>query len=84
MLTDHHDVLAELLPELGRGRTHPAHRLEVVTIDMEDWRAYALGDVGGVGGGARKARVRGEADLVDDVDGAPTVSVGVGLFLRVV
>src|SRR5208337_3755095 len=58
--------LVELLPVLGRDLGAEDDRLRVVAVDVEDRRLDQLGDVGGVGRGARIARVSGEPDLVVD------------------
>ena len=58
--------LWNLLPELGRDLGGVDHGLGIVAVDVEDRRLDHLGDVGGVGRGARVARIGGEADLVVD------------------
>ena len=64
--------LVELLPELGRDLGGVDNRFRIVAIGVEDRRLDDLGDVGGIGRGAREARIGGEADLVvdDEMDGA--------------
>ena len=60
------DRLLEFLPELGRDLGGEDHGFRIVAVDVEDRRLDHLGDVGGIGRGARVARIGGEADLVVD------------------
>ena len=61
-----HDVLLELLAELG-GEPGDVHdRLGIVAVDVEDRRLDAARDVRGIGRGARVGRAGREADLVVD------------------
>ena len=66
------DVLVEGASVLVGVAGGAGHRLGVVGVDVEDRHLQALGQVGGVDGGAGRGRAGGEADLVvdDDVDGA--------------
>mmetsp|Transcript_57860 Transcript_57860/g.125613 ORF Transcript_57860/g.125613 Transcript_57860/m.125613 type:complete len:274 (-) Transcript_57860:871-1692(-) len=64
---DHHVPLEAVAPL--RGQTADLDDgVDVVAVDVEDGRLYALGDVGAVGRRARRARVSREADLVVDHD----------------
>ena len=60
------DRLLEFLPELGRDLGGVDHRFRIVAVGVEDRRLDHLGDVGGIGRGARIARIGREADLVVD------------------
>ena len=66
------DVLAKLAAVLGCHLTNPDNCLWVIAVDVEDRAVEALGQVGGVMGGATGVRGGGEAHLVvdHDVDGA--------------
>ena len=60
------DRLAETLAVLDGDLGDMHHGLGIVAVHVEDRRVDHLGDVGGVGRGAREARRRGEADLIVD------------------
>ena len=62
------DVLAEASAVFDGQTGDPDDGLGVVTVDVEDRGVEALGDVGGVVGGAATVRGGGEADLVVDHD----------------
>ena len=62
---DHHR-LAEMLAVLDGDLGDMHHGLGIVAVHVEDRRVDHLGDVGGVGRGAREARRGGEADLIVD------------------
>ena len=61
----HHHVLVEGVPPIGRHLADVHHGLGVVGVDVEDGGVDHARHVGGVGGGARHAGVRGEADLTE-------------------
>ena len=61
-----HDRALELHAEFGRNFRGEHHRFRVVAIDVEDRRFHHLRHVGGIGRGARIARIGGETDLVVD------------------
>ena len=60
------DVAIELLTKLDRQLAAEGHRFRVVAVDVEDRRLNRLGDVRGIGRGARELRRGGEADLIID------------------
>ena len=64
--------LVEPLTELDRDLGGIDHRLGIIAINMDDRRLDHLRHIGGIGRGARVARVGGEANLVidDEMQGA--------------
>ena len=59
----HHHITLPLLAPLGGKLTSAHNRLDVVTIDMEDWSAQGLGHIGAIGGAATLLWVGCESNL---------------------
>ncbi|KAG9076237.1 hypothetical protein FS749_012015 [Ceratobasidium sp. UAMH 11750] len=76
----HHDVLFVLGPPISRELADKRDSLDVVSIDMKDWRVDRLGNIRTVGRGPAESRIGSEPDLVvDDQMDRPTRAI-VGEF----
>lgn len=64
----HHHITLPLLPPLCSQLTRTHHRLDIVTINMEDWGAQGLGYICAVGGAATLLWVGGKSNLHAGVD----------------